>query len=38
MNPKLGLTVKLLSRTVVHIYTRGEGKMAKKVPIRSVWR
>jgi hypothetical protein len=30
MNPESCLTVKLLSRTVVRIYTRGEGEWQKK--------
>jgi len=38
MNPKSCLPVKLLSRTVLHIYTTRRRKMAKKIPVRVVWR
>jgi hypothetical protein len=39
MNTKSYLTVRLLSRTVLHIYTMRRRKMAKRIPIRlGVWR
>ena len=39
MNPESCLTVKLLSRTVVHIYTTRRRRMAKKIPVRiGLWR